>query len=168
VPVDVSLEGAAEAHDALAARLERAAAGLLDAKGLAARELSLLLTDDASIREINLEWRGEDQATDVLSFPADEELPEDERGGGVSLIVAEALGPPPLGDVVISVETAARQAAELGQTTEEVAIFLLVHGFCHLLGHDHGEPDEARRMRAEEDALLARVAPGQARPPTPY
>lgn len=156
--VDMILEGAAEAHEALGERLIAAAEALLSAEGLDDRELSLVLTDDENIRELNAEWRGEDKATDVLSFPMDDG--EELAGPGEGLR--------PLGDIVISVETAATEAGKCELDLEAMAVFLLVHGFCHLLGHDHAEPDEAAAMREAEDRLLAAIAPGARRPPTPY
>ena len=95
----------------------------------------MVITDDAGIRELNQQWRGKDKATDVLSF---------------SQVEGEGPGTAPelLGDVVISWETAKRQALEMGHTSEEEMKRLLVHGVLHLLGFDHekGE-EEARLMR---------------------
>ena len=109
------------------------------------------------IAGLNQQWRQVDGPTDVLSFPMDEgDCP------------ASMEDHPPLGDIVISLETAARQADGRGHTTLDEVRFLLIHGLCHLLGHDHGEPEEAEEMRAEETRLLAVIAPGQRRPETPY
>jgi probable rRNA maturation factor len=156
VAVLVSLEGSAESDRALARRLTAEARALVAALDLKRRELSLLLTDDAHIRELNRHWRDEDKATDVLSFPMDE------PGGDPS----KELGP--LGDIALSLETAARDAEAIGWARDDLASFLLVHAFCHLLGHDHGEPEEAAAMKLEEDRLFAITRPGLARPPTPY
>lgn len=161
MPVDAYGEGLAETEDALLDLLVDAAERLLVAAGRGDRELSLVLTDDAHIRELNATWRGEDKATDVLSFAMDD-------GDALGDLDGPDGPDAPLGDIVISVETAARDAAALGRPRDELAVFLLVHGLCHLLGHDHGEPEEAAAMRAEEDRLLAAVAPDVARPPTPY
>jgi len=151
-------EGAAEAEEALLERLVAVGEALLAASGHETRDLSLVLTDNEAIAAMNLEWRGEDKPTDVLSFAADEgemlAWPEDE--------------PMPLGDIVISVEYTATEAAAIPMERDALATFLLVHGYCHLLGPDHAEPEEAAAMRAEEDRLLAQVAPGSVRPPTPY
>lgn len=154
--VDVALEGLAETDKALGKHLTKSARTLLDAHKMKQRALSIVLTDDVHIRALNAQWRDEDKPTDVLSFPVEalEGMP----------IFARA----PLGDIVISVEYTRREAELVGHTLEAHATFLLVHGFCHLLGHDHLDSDEAAAMRAEEDRLLAIVAPGQARPPTPY
>jgi rRNA maturation RNase YbeY len=109
---------------------------LLEAIGKADAELSVVLADDTLVRTLNAQWRGIDAPTDVLSFPQD-----DERL---------------LGDVVISTDTASRQAAELGHALDVEVRVLLVHGLLHLLGMDHEEGDEAAAaMRAEEVRLIA-------------
>ena len=119
---------------------------LLVALGLAEAEISILLTDDATIRPLNRDWRGHDTATDVLSFSQ----AEGEPIGRFDV----------LGDVVISLETAARQASELGHDLAHEVRVLLVHGLCHLLGHDHAEEAQARDMRALEDRLLLTLGDG--------
>ncbi len=142
--------------EALLARLEHLGAALLAAAGVSERDLSIVVVDEPAIHALNKQYLGEDKPTDVLSFPMDE-----------GEILASP-GPRPLGDVVIGLEVAAAQARAHGWSLDEELTFLLVHGFCHLLGHDHAEPGEAAEMRAAEDRLLAAVAPGQRRPPTPY
>ncbi len=108
--------------------------------GLADRELSLLLSDDEGIRELNRCFRGVDRATDVLSFP---------QGEG-----PQAPGAPrPLGDVVISVERAEAQARERGHSLEREVGELLLHGILHLAGYEH-EGSRARKMRAKEAELV--------------
>src|SRR5690606_30211629 len=102
--------------------------------GLEDAELSVLITDDAAIPPMNLQWRGKDKPTDVLSFAQR----EGEQIGQVEV----------LGDVVISLETAARQAVERGHDVAHEVRVLLVHGICHLLGYDHEEDDEAEEMEA--------------------
>ena len=155
--VDV-LWDAAEAEDsALVAKVSRWAAALLEAHDASSRSLSIVLCDDASISALNQSWRGIEGPTDVLSFPMDE---------GEALSAGEAAAP--LGDIVISLETTAHQAPKHGYSYEEELRFLLIHGLCHLLGFDHGEPDEAAKMRAMEIKLLAVLDPDQARPDTPY
>lgn len=107
-------------------------------------ELSLLFTDDASIREINAEWRGQDKPTNVLSFPAFPLEP-----GGVP--------GPMLGDVILAYETLQREAAELRKPFDEHLTHLLVHGFLHLFGYDHMETDEAEEMEGLETRILAEL-----------
>lgn len=104
-------------------------------------ELSLSLVDDRAIRRLNRTWRQKDKATDVLSFPAGD-LPKGTPG------------PRPLGDVVISLDTAKRQAKEYGRTQEAEMARYLAHGLLHLLGHDHERPRDAKRMAALEEQLL--------------
>lgn len=153
-PVDVVWELDTPQDAALVREVARVSEALRVAVGAPERDLCVLLVHDAEIQALNAQWRGEEKPTDVLSFPVDDEGPQ---------------GPTmPLGDIVISLDTCARQAADHGWGVAEEITFLLVHSVCHLLGHDHGEPGEASRMRAEEDRLLAIVAPDQVRPPTPY
>ena len=125
---------------ALAARLRRRARHLLDELGLGSAELSLVLVSDAVMHDLNRTWRGKDRPTDVLAFAQ-----------------REGAGPPTglLGDVVISVDTARRQAVALGHSLAAEAERLLVHGLLHLLGYDHERsPAEARRMQRKERALI--------------
>ena len=125
---------------ALALRLGRAARRLLGALRLSDAELSILLVSDRVMRDLNRRHRGRDRTTDVLAFA---------QGEGVAR-------PPDglLGDVVISVDTARRQAAERGASPGHEAERLLVHGLLHLLGYDHERSAaEARRMQRRERAL---------------
>jgi probable rRNA maturation factor len=120
---------------AYAARVVRAAApGMLRTLRIQA-ELSVALVGDAAIRRLNRQWRGKDRATDVLSFP------QEARSGLV-------------GDVVISLDTARRQAREGGWSIAAELRRLLAHGVLHCVGHDHERPEEARRMAAAERRLL--------------
>ena len=123
------------------ARLRRVANAVLSGIGQSKSELSVALVDDASIAELNGQYRAKPRPTDVLSFSLVEGDFADHRGGM-------------LGDVVISVETAAVQAAERHRSLDETVARLLVHGVLHLIGHDHEEDDDARAMQAEERRLL--------------
>lgn len=124
--------------------LESSARSVLAQLELEEAELSVVLCSDEVIRRLNQQWRNHDEPTDVLSFPQD--------GGEGS--PAFAFGPPVLGDVVISLDTARRQAAELGHdVTTELAV-LLVHGVLHLQGHDHHEAEARSRMQHVEKELL--------------
>ncbi|XP_023923056.2 endoribonuclease YBEY, chloroplastic isoform X2 [Quercus suber] len=112
-----------------------------DVGGFESVELSVLLCNDEFIRELNKEWRDEDHATDVLSMS--EHVPE------LKLPILM------LGDIVISVETAARQAEERGHTLLDEIRILMVHGLLHLLGFDHELSEEAEaEMEKEEELLL--------------
>lgn len=131
----------------------RAIETALERHELAAAEVSLTIVGDQEIRALNNEYRGIDRPTDVLSFPLyePEEIPplrSREAGAGK--------GPPLLlGDVVISLPRAREQADAFGHSLERELCFLAVHGVLHLLGYDHGEPGEERRMREETEAVLA-------------
>ena len=141
MPVLVAMRG--RRVPALARRLARRARRMLDVLGLGASELSLVLVSDRVMHDLNRDWRGKDRPTDVLAFAQGEE------------------GPAPaglLGDVVISVDTARRQAASLGHSLVVEADRLLVHGLLHLLGYDHERsPAEARRMQRKERAVLRAI-----------
>ena len=118
-------------------------------------ELSILITDDEGIRCLNRDWRSKDKATDVLSFSQVESMNGDwpEFPGGA---FDEELSPiPVLGDVVISAETAHRQAQAADVSLESEFRRLLVHGALHLLGHDHIHGGrQAAKMNREEERLL--------------
>jgi probable rRNA maturation factor len=122
----------------------------LAALGLSRSELSIALVDDREISRLNGEWRGRPTPTDVLSFSLVEGDFSEHRGGL-------------LGDVVISVETAARQAAERRRGLDDELARLLVHGLLHLVGHDHEADDEARAMAAEERRLRRAIREAGAR-----
>ena len=124
----------------LAAGLARRARRLLRALRLDDAELSILLVSDREMRTLNRRYRRRDRPTDVLAFAQ-----RDGPGG-----VPDGL----LGDVVISLDTARRQAAERGETLGREADRLLIHGLLHLLGYDHERSAaEARRMQRRERAL---------------
>lgn len=120
--------------------LRSRAARILQALSRTRSELSIALVDDATIADLNNRYRGESRATDVLSFSLVEGEYAD-RSGNL------------LGDVVISVETAARHARRAHRGLDAEVARLLIHGTLHLLGHDHETDDEARKMRAEERRL---------------
>ncbi|WP_316862251.1 rRNA maturation RNase YbeY [uncultured Cohaesibacter sp.] len=105
-------------------------------------EISLVFSDDETVRTLNAEHRGKDKATNVLSFPIDED--------------ADLFGPM-LGDIVFAYQTVKREAEELGVEISAHMTHLSVHGFLHLLGYDHIEADEADKMESVEIAILARL-----------
>lgn len=119
--------------DALSRRAFAAAAREEAAEGL----VSLLLTDDAELQQLNRDFRGKDKATDVLSFPAD------------------AMDRPLLGDIAVAYGVSARDAAVQGKALGDHLTHLLIHGYLHLRGHDHETPEEAERMEELEIRALA-------------
>lgn len=122
---------------AVRARAER----MLEALRRSDAELSVVLCDDETIRALNAEWRGKDRATDVLAFA----MQEGEGAPAAQL----------LGDVVISIDTARRQAQERQRSVIDEVTFLLAHGLLHLLGYDHQTDEQERVMNARTDALCA-------------
>ena len=128
------------------------------AVGLADCELSLTLTTDRAIRRLNRDFRGIDAATDVLSFSQIEQAgaaPLDPRS------VKNSLGLP-VGDVVISIDTAIRQAREFRVSPASRLRRLLIHGFLHLIGYDHERSAAgARRMFARERTLAVKIGEGR-------
>jgi rRNA maturation RNase YbeY len=122
-------------------------------------ELSLVLTGDAPIRELNRSFRGKDRSTDVLSFP---QLDNCAEARPEHAAARDETMPAALGDVVISVDTALRQAERLGVTPESRLRSLLIHGVLHLLGYDHEKSRaEAQRMFARERELSAILTSGE-------
>ena len=111
-------------------------------------EVSVVLVDDAYIRELNRQYRAKDTHTDVLSFAMRESVPEEEAIEGDP--GAEQL----LGDIVISVERAREQAEEYGHSFERELGYLAVHGVLHLLGYDHEKEEDRKIMRQKEEEIL--------------
>lgn len=111
-------------------------------------ELSVTFLDDLGIREINRKYRGKDQSTDVISFALEEE------GEGEAEIIGADDIPRHLGDLLISVETAKRQAEEYGHSVERELGFLALHGFLHLLGYDHMSESEEKIMFGRQEEIL--------------
>jgi probable rRNA maturation factor len=117
---------------------------MLEALGMREAELSILLCDDDTIQELNRRYRKKNKPTDVLAFPMNE-------GPGPSP------NPGLLGDVVISLPTATRQAAEHDRPIIDEVTFLLAHGLLHLVGYDHATRREEREMTARTETLLCAV-----------
>ena len=124
-------------------RAIRTAARLAAKSGSTSRaELAILLTNDSAIRALNHDWRKRNAPTNVLSFPANP-LP--------------GRRPRHLGDIVIAYETVAREAKAEKKSFDRHLVHLAVHGYLHLLGHDHANDREARKMERLEVAILAKL-----------
>ena len=117
-----------------------AALEMADAMG----ELSIVVTDDTEIQDLNAQWRNKNKATNVLSFPA------------AQLAVGDRPGPL-LGDIVLSVETTSREAGEAGIGVDNHFIHLIVHGLLHLLGYDHENDADADKMESLEKVILEQM-----------
>lgn len=136
-----------ERRESLAVMLNRAIEeGIRLAGGSAESEVSLVLVDDQRIHALNLEYRGIDRPTDVLSFALQEEMEEEP-----DLAFKDQL----LGDIVISVPRARAQAEEYGHAFERELVYLAVHGTLHLLGYNHEEEADKQEMRKKEEEVMA-------------
>jgi probable rRNA maturation factor len=126
--------------------LRKVAQRILDALGCPEAELSVTIVGDRSIRRLNRDYLGRDKSTNVISFA----MQEGEFGG---------VNPEVLGDVVISADTAAREAEEAGESFLGRLYFLLLHGILHITGYDHERSGEAEaaRMEAKEREIFALI-----------
>lgn len=129
------------------ALLERAARFTLDQESAPAdADMTIVLTDDRQLHELNLEYLGVDAPTDVLSFPASESDPE--------------TGTQYLGDILISIPRAAQQAQAAGHPLEAETQLLVVHGTLHLLGYDHAGAQEKTRMWNAQAGVMSKLGLG--------
>ncbi len=117
--------------------------------------VSLTLVRDPEMRDLNRDHRAKDAPTDVLSFPLYEPAAFDRTG--VTALRDRSAGEVMLGDIVVSVDTAQRQAADYDAPLEREVERLLIHGVLHLCGHDHLERDERHAMEREERRLAAAI-----------
>ena len=148
VSIDLMVEaGEWPARRALSALARKAGTAALAEAGAdgGPSELSIVFTDDASIRTLNAGWRGKDKPTNVLSFPAFPTKPGDRL-------------PPILGDVVLAAGTVAREAELEEKPFDHHLLHLMIHGTLHLLGYDHETEADAEIMEALERRALARLA----------
>ncbi|MBR5947219.1 MAG: cytidine deaminase [Clostridia bacterium] len=140
--ISIETEGVIESFEHTEA-VRIAALAVLEAEEVHGRYPCIILTDDDTIHACNRAHRGVDRPTDVLSFPADE---------GEELLTAPDGF---LGDIMISVPTAERQAKELGHSTSREIAFLTVHGMLHLLGYDHIDPGDEALMLERQRAIIS-------------
>ncbi len=140
IEVEVEAPDWTDAIDDVEAVVERAAVAALANQ---AGGVVVLLTDDATVRDLNARFRDKDRPTNVLSFPAAE--------------MPDTGGPAPLGDIVLAYGVCAAEAQAQGKTLTNHLTHLVVHGVLHLLGQDHEDDAEAEAMEAEERAVLARL-----------
>jgi len=152
--VEIANESGIDVDESLLAGLARHVLDDMRVHPLA--ELSVLLVDEPAMTELHLRWMGEDGPTDVLAFPMDElRLPQPGSAhgdhGSTDPDAAQTL----LGDVVICPQVASAQAAEADHDMQDEIDLLCTHGILHLLGYDHGEPEEHAAMFGLQDRLLA-------------
>ena len=121
-------------------------------------EVSVLLTDNEGIREVNRAMRGIDKPTDVLSFPAAEYArPADFDGLEEQDVFNPETGEYMVGDVMVSVEKVKSQAAKYGHSEKRELAFLVAHSMLHLMGYDHEDNEERKVMEERQEAVLQRI-----------
>lgn len=149
MPFHITIEVIADDAPVDVARFVKLAEEVMDGEELVDEtEVTVLVTTDEEVRRLNLQFLGNDEPTDVLSFP--DESDEFVEGGEM---------PPYLGDIAISLPTAIRQAQEIGHPLDDELAHLLVHGILHLCGYDHvNSPEEEAEMRAREEKYLGAAA----------
>ncbi|KXS50535.1 MAG: putative rRNA maturation factor [Halanaerobium sp. 4-GBenrich] len=116
--------------------LKKVAATAAELEGYSGGEVSIAFVSNQQIKELNNKYRNKNEATDVLSFPIDEEM---------------------LGDIIISAKRAAEQAVEYGHSLKRELAYLTVHGMLHLFGYDHYSKDEKNEMRQKEERVLTQL-----------
>ena len=128
--------------DTFLATLEDVIKFVLDKENIYNYEIGVTLVDDGYILKLNSQYREKNMPTDVLSF-----LLSDESGGNENIVL--------LGDVVISAETAQRQAQEYNHSFEREVVYLLTHGIYHILGYTHDDEESKEAMRVKEEKIMA-------------
>ena len=114
--------------------------------------ITVKLSDDATVQQLNQRFRGKDQPTNVLSFPFENAFPQ--------LAAEQFDGPSPLGDLILACQTVWREAGEQGKPIDHHLAHLVVHGVLHLLGYDHQETAPAEHMEHLEELALATLGIG--------
>lgn len=154
IPVTAEVPGAAS--DSNCALIRKTIRTALEAEGVTVPcEVDVLLTDDEGIHAVNLEMRGVDRPTDVLSFPSFDLRPGEVPGPEDA---DPATGLVPLGDMCLSMERVKAQAAEYGHSSRRELAYLVTHSVLHLLGYDHlDEGEEKALMRAHEDVIMDKL-----------
>ena len=152
--MDVFISDLQDKYDINTGQLQEQALEILTALNCDTHcELSIALVDDQQMHRLNLEYRGLDQSTDVLSFALQEA-----EDPGLNHHNSEQKGHPIiLGDVILSTETTQRQACEHHNSFDRELYFLLIHGILHLLGYNHDTDKETRVMHTLEQTLLKKL-----------
>ncbi len=155
MPLQVHLRRRAGRTEVDPLAVKRFARSVLRGEGVTDGALTLVLTGDAEVRDLNARFRGMDRTTDVLSFPMD-----DDPHRGLDHDPFGEDGERYLGDVIVSLERAREQAPRFHNDPESELARLIAHGILHVLGHDHHSPAEGKRMKAAERRALASFTPG--------
>ena len=147
----INIESEVEIDESMLADIQRALELAGEIYGVENSEVSVTLTNDQKIHELNLQYRGIDRPTDVLSFAfRDSDEPE-------IFSDADSDQPEILGDIIISIDRAKSQAEEFGHSIRREIVFLTVHGILHLLGYDHMEEKDRLEMESEQKFMMERL-----------
>ena len=147
----INIESEVEIDESMLADIQRALELAGEIYGVENSEVSVTLTNDQRIHELNLQYRGIDRPTDVLSFAfRDSDEPE-------IFSDADSDQPEILGDIIISIDRAKSQAEEFGHSIRREIVFLTVHGILHLLGYDHMEETDRLEMESEQKFMMERL-----------
>ncbi|MBR1420593.1 MAG: rRNA maturation RNase YbeY [Selenomonadaceae bacterium] len=147
----INIESEVEIDESMLADIQRALELAGEIYGVENSEVSVTLTNDQKIHELNLQYRGIDRPTDVLSFAfRDSDEPE-------IFSDADSDQPEILGDIIISIDRAKSQAEEFGHSIRREIVFLTVHGILHLLGYDHMEETDRLEMESEQKFMMERL-----------
>ena len=131
--------------------VKKAVLAAAKAASTAPAELAIVLSNDSTIQALNRDWRGKNAPTNVLSFPAAPDLSVRSRG--------KSRQPSPyIGDIVIAYQTTVREAVAEGKPFDHHLAHLAIHGFLHLLGYDHENDSDAKKMESLERRILGRLA----------
>lgn len=139
------------------AKIEKIVETVLTEEGLSFLEVSLSISaaDTKEIQAINKEYRGIDKATDVLSFPIFEK--EELKQMALQTDIAKQISHVELGDIILCLSVVEEHATEYGTGILRETLYMITHGVCHLVGHDHMEEEEKKRMRALEEKVLCQI-----------
>jgi probable rRNA maturation factor len=162
--IEINNESGAEVDELALTQLGRF---VLDALGISPlAELSVVLLDADAMTALHVQWMDLPGPTDVMAFPMDgADAPGERTDPSAPPGTDEGLGEAMLGDVVLCPAVAAQQAADAGHSVESELHLLCAHGILHLLGYDHGEPDEEREMFELQATLLGQWTAATDRPP---
>lgn len=159
--IRIEWENRMDPGELLLSHMEKAAAEAVRAEGITVPcIIHVCLCDDDQIAAVNRECRGIDAATDVLSFPS-VDWPSGYTAGQCPALLRREYDDEAracfLGDIMISIPHLVLQAQEYGHTQNREGCYLLVHGICHLMGYDHIDPEEQKKMRNMEERILSAI-----------
>lgn len=171
--IDVTVAGTLQSYRIDTDCIHSLARRILQCVGVPHFELSIQFTDDPSIQALNRTYRDKDAATDVLSFPQLElthplvvRIPSQQTGSPEDEVMANARAEPPkhLGDLIISLDQAQKNARSIGHGLDREVVFLMVHGVLHLCGYDHENQEDEEKMIEEQQKIMAFLSEAESEP----